>query len=269
VDDFTSPSLVACQERSIVDPDGVVCVSEPWVRRLRDEFGIEAGLVRNGVDAARHRPPRDGRERSALREGLGIGDRLALLAVGGIEPRKGSLTLLDAFAMLRSRLPERDPLLLLAGGATLFDYRDEVERFAARRAALGLGDDAVRVLGPVADAELRRLYRAADVFAFPSSKEGFGLVVLEALASGLPVVASAIEVLQTFLVDGESALLTPCGDAERLAGALARAACDGVLRAHLRRGGDAVVARHGWDAAAASHEVAYADFLAARMAVAG
>jgi glycosyltransferase-like protein len=269
VDTFRSPSLIACQERSIVAPDGVMCVSEPWIRRLREDFGVDARLVGNGVDAVRYRPPRDARERAAARAACAVGDRVTVLAVGGIEPRKGSLTLLDGFAGLRRALPERDPLLVVAGGATLFDYRDEIERFAARRRALDLGDAAVRVLGPVADEELELLYRAADVLAFPSVKEGFGLVVLEALASGLPVVASDIDVLRGFLVDGESALLVSCGDAARLAHALARVASDAALAARLRAGGHAVVARHGWDAAARAHEHAYAEFLAARVGVAG
>ena len=56
VDDFTSPSLVECQDRSIVAPDHVLCVSQPWVERLEQEFGVPAGLVANGVDARRFRP---------------------------------------------------------------------------------------------------------------------------------------------------------------------------------------------------------------------
>ena len=55
-------------------------------------------------------------------------ERLTILTVGGIEPRKGSLTLLEGFAQLRQTLPDHDPLLLIAGGTTLFDYRHELER---------------------------------------------------------------------------------------------------------------------------------------------
>jgi glycosyltransferase-like protein len=269
VDAFTSPSLVACQLRSILAPDRMLCVSPPWIRRLRDEFGVRAGLVGNGVDAGRFHPPRDAAERLAARRALAIDDRLAVLAVGGIEPRKGSLTLLDGFAGLRRALPERDPLLLVAGGATLFDYRHEVERFAQRRAALGLEDGSVRVLGPVSDAELERLYRAADVFAFPSVTEGFGLAVLEALASGLPVVASDLDVLRGFLADGDSALLTPGGDGEALARALTRVATDSALAARLRAGGRPVAAGHTWDAVARRHVRAYREFLSERLEVAG
>ena len=56
VDDFTSPSLVECQERSITEPDRVLCVSPPWVERLAEAFGRSAELVRNGVDTRRFRP---------------------------------------------------------------------------------------------------------------------------------------------------------------------------------------------------------------------
>jgi glycosyltransferase-like protein len=261
VDDFRSPSLIACQERSIAGPDHVLCVSEPWIARLRDEFGVEAELVANGVDAERFRPARDDDERAAARAAAGLNGELAILTVGGIEPRKGSLTLLRAFAAARSALPERHPVLLVAGGATLFDHRDEIGRFHALREDLGL-DSEVRVLGPVSDAELEGLYRAADVFALPSVKEGFGLAILEALAAGLPAVVSDLDVFRTFLADGASALMAPVGDERALGDALVRAAEDPELAERLRCGGRAVAARHGWDRAGAAHEAAYERFLA-------
>jgi glycosyltransferase-like protein len=262
VDDFRSPSLIACQQRSIAGPDHVLCVSEPWIARLRAEFGVGADLVANGVDTDRYRPPHDAAERAAARAAAGLDGELAILTVGGIEPRKGSLALLRAFAAARAALPERRPVLLLAGGATLFDHRDEIGRFHTLREELGLDGD-VRVLGPVSDPELEGLYRASDVFALPSVKEGFGLAVLEALACGLPAVVSDLDVFRTFLTDGESALMAPVGDDRALAAALVRAAADPRLAHRLREGGRAVAARHGWTAAAAAHEAAYARFLAA------
>jgi len=263
VDEFRSPSLIACQVHSIRDADRVVCVSEPWVARVRDEFGVEAGLVGNGVDAARYRPARDAAERAAAREATGLGGRLAILTVGGIEPRKGSLTLLEAFAAARDLLADRRPVLLVAGGATLFDYRDEIDRFHARAAELGLNGD-LRVLGPVEDAELERLYRAADVFTLPSTKEGYGLAVLEALAAGLPAVVSDLDVFRGFLGDGASALLAPAGDAGALAAALVRVAREPDLADRLRAGGRSVVARHTWARVAEVHEGEYRAFLARR-----
>ena len=260
VDDFRSPSLIACQIRSIAEPDRVLCVSPPWIARVRDEFGVGAGLVSNGVDTERYRPARDDAERRAARDAIGLDGRLAILTVGGIEPRKGSLTLLEAFAAARDALPERRPVLLVAGGATLFDYRDEIERFHARAAALGLNGD-LRVLGPVEDAELERLYRAADVFALPSTNEGFGLAVLEALAADLPAVVSDLDVFRGFLGDGDSALLARAGDPGALASALVRVAREPGLAERLRAGGRAVAARHTWAAVGEAHEAAYRDFL--------
>ena len=268
VDAFTSPSLIECQHRSIVGPDAVVCVSRPWVKRLRAEFGVRAGLVRNGVDARRYRPARDAGERRRGRAELGFGDRLAVLTVGGIEHRKGSIVLLEAFGALRRELPERDPLLVVAGGATLFDHREEIDRFARRRAQLGLGDSAVRLLGPRTDEQLELLYRSADMFAFPSVVEGFGLVVLEAMAAELPVVTSDIEVLRDVAVPERSAVVAGSGDAAAFARGLRRVASDETLRARLRAGGRGVVERYGWPAAARAHERVYADLLARPAAVA-
>jgi len=265
VDDFTSPSLIECQDRSIVAPDLVLSVSEPWLARLDEEFGVAARLVRNGVDRARFRPPLDLAERAADRAALGLGERLTVLTVGGIEPRKGSVTLLEGFTRLRELAPERDPLLLVVGGTTLFDYRDELDRFAARAGELGVADH-VRRAGTMSPAELERCYRAADVFAFPSTKEGFGLAALEALAAGLPVVASDLDVFRTFLADATNALLVPVGDGAALGAALDRVTRDGALRARLvARGQEAAVA-YGWNVAAAAHEDAYRAFVTARSA---
>jgi glycosyltransferase involved in cell wall biosynthesis len=182
--------------------------------------------------------------------------------VGGIEPRKGSVTLVEAFAGLRDKCPARDPLLVIAGGSTLFDYRHELDRFAARALQLGVSQH-VRVTGPLEPEELERLYRAADVFAFPSVKEGFGLAALEALACELPVVASDLEAFRVFL-DDRCARMVPVGDAAALGAALL-----GVARGERPRArGRAVARAWSWDAAAAAHERAYEDFLTAEASAA-
>lgn len=263
VDDFTSPSLVECQDRSILAPDLVVCVSAPWVARLREEFGVASGLVANGVDTARFTPAPDAASRRDARARHGLSGRFAVLTVGGIEPRKGSLTLLDGFARFRDAHPEERPLLVFAGGATLFDYRDERERFDRRLAQLGCADD-VRILGPVSDDALLDLYRASDVFAFPSVKEGFGLAALEAMSCGLPVVASDIDVFRSFIEHERDGLLVPAGDSGRLAEALARVATDPDLARRLAAAGPVTAAGHGWARSAAQHEEAYTAFLARR-----
>jgi glycosyltransferase involved in cell wall biosynthesis len=105
--------------------------------------------------------------------------------------------------------------------------------------------------------ELARLYQSATLVVCPSLWEGFGLAALEAIAAGLPLVASDLDVFRGFLTDGESALLTPVGDADALAQALARVKHDKALRTRLRTGARAVVEAHTWDASAALHERIY------------
>ncbi|MGZ4194379.1 MAG: MSMEG_0565 family glycosyltransferase [Solirubrobacteraceae bacterium] len=260
VDDFRSPSLIECQNRSIRQPDLLLCVSEAWVGRVRAEFGVEAGLVSNGVELTRFQPAAAPSDRDRDRAALDLGDRFCVLAIGGIEPRKGSLTLLEGFAELCRRMPRRRPLLVIAGGATLFDYRDEIDRFWQRAAELGIAQE-VRALGPLADDRLAVAYRAADVLAFPSTKEGFGLVPLEALAAGLPVVASDLPVFHAFLRDGHNALLVPVGDAGALAGALQRIAAEPELAGRLHAAGRRTAASFSWPRVAKLHEDAYRSFL--------
>jgi glycosyltransferase-like protein len=259
VDDFTTPALIECQERAILDADRVLVVSDHWRARLSADYGVEATVVRNGVDPARFGAGAAGeRERFRARAGAGA-DTFLVLTVGGIEPRKGSVTLLEAMAEMVARSNGRRPVLAVVGGHTFFDYRAYRDGALARLPELGLveGRD-VLLLGTVSEADLGGWYRAADAFAFPSVKEGFGLVVLEALAAGLPVVASDIPVFAEYLRDGESALLVPPGDAGALASALGRLAGDPALRRRLAAGGQPLLERFTWAASARAHREIYA-----------
>ena len=167
------------------------------------------------------------------------------------------MTLLEGFARLRELLPYRDPVLLIAGGSTLFDYRHEVDRFDARVHELDLARH-VRRLGALEPDEIERLFRAADVFAFPSVKEGFGLAALEALSAGLPLVASDLDVFRGFLTHERERAPAP-GRRRRRAGPRPRPrrARPGAARAPARAAAREVVAGFGWDASGAAHEAAY------------
>jgi glycosyltransferase-like protein len=257
-DDFTTAVLVECQRRSIHDPDRVLVVSRLWRDILAAEYGVEADVVPNGIDPDRFGPEVAG-QRAELRSRMGVGrDGFFVLTVGGIEPRKGTATLFEAMGELKTRL-DVPPVLGIVGGHSFQDYRAYRDAALARLPELGLdlGRDVV-VLGTVSDADLGGWYRAADAFAFPSVKEGFGLVVLEAMASGLPVVATDIPVFAEYLTDGTDAVLAPVGDAAALAAALERVATDPALRARLVAGGAEVVGRFTWEASARRHVEIYA-----------
>jgi glycosyltransferase-like protein len=255
VDDFVSQALVECQRRSILDPDHVLVVSQHWQRRLRAEFGVDAQVVTNGVDSPRFaRPPSvDG---SDLRARAGARGRFLFLTVGGIEPRKGSLELVEALAKVRA-VVSPPPVLAVVGGHSFQDYDPYREVVVGRAAELGLSiGGAVVLLGTVPDDELPRWYHAADAFVFPSHKEGWGLALLEALAAGLATVATDIPVFREFLGE-QDALLVPAGDAGTLGDVMVRVASDPALRSRLGRRGPRVAGRFTWRRCAEQHAAIY------------
>jgi glycosyltransferase-like protein len=258
VDDFTTEALIECQRWAIVEPDHVLVVSETWRRILADDFGVDAEVVPNGVDRRRFAAAPSGRDVARLRKRAGAGgDDFLLLAVGGIEPRKGSDHLVRALARVRGHAGRR-VVLAVIGGHAFQDHRWYRERVIDGLPSLGLdlGRDVV-LLGTVDDDELSVWYHAADALAFPSVKEGWGLVVLEAMAAGLPVVATDIPVLREYLVHDRDALLVAPGDDEALATAIAALVARSELRRRLADAGRAVAARYDWEASAARHADIY------------
>jgi glycosyltransferase-like protein len=256
VDDFTSPSLIECQRQAILEPDRILVVSEHWRDLLRREYGTAAEVVHNGVDPARFQAADPGQAKE-LRRRIGAADRPLILSVGGIEPRKGSDTLVRAIAALKQA--GRRPVHAVVGGHSFQDYRAYRDRVLASLPGLGLRlDDDVVLLGTVPDAELPGWYAAADVLAFPSTKEGWGLAVLEAMSAGLPVVTSDLPVFREFLTPGRDALMVPLDDPPALAAALASVLDDPALADRLRSAALATVERFSWTRSAAQHQAIYA-----------
>ncbi|WP_099022687.1 MSMEG_0565 family glycosyltransferase [Mycolicibacterium palauense] len=193
LDEFTTPVLAQCHESAIVEPYARICVSAAVAAEVRAGWGLRPAVIPNGVDAQRFidaAGESDARHRWRDRLGRYV------LTVGGIEPRKGTLDLVEAFHRLRRS--DGDLALVIAGGETLFDYRDY--RAELDRRCDDLGVEPV-ILGAVADDELPSLVAACEVFAFPSTKEGFGLAAMEALAAGRPVVVRDLPVLREVFGD--------------------------------------------------------------------
>jgi glycosyltransferase-like protein len=257
VDDFTTQVLIDCQRQAILEPDQLIVVSQDWQQRLRNEYGVQSDVIHNGVDATRF-PPIDPARRESLRAENGLTDRFVFLAVGGIEPRKGSTFLIQAMAKLAAEF-DPAPALVVVGGHSFQDYTAYRDQVLATLPDLGLqlGLDVI-LTGTVSDAHLHEWYRSADALAFPSVKEGWGLAVLEAMTADLPVVASDIPVLREYLAHDETAVLTRVADPTSLATGMRRLLTDEALRADLVQGGRALVPGFNWPRAAHEHARLYA-----------
>ena len=260
LDDFSSPQIQRWQLRGFKRARSVLCVSKLWCDVLERDHHIQATEVHNGVDTTRYAAtPQPADAEVASRLGLQCHANSAgpmVLAVGGIEERKNTVRLLEAFVLLRKQLPSAQ--LVVAGGVSLLNHDAYVQRFHTLLAQHGLTtgpNQPVVLTGGVRDSDMPALFRLADVVAMPSTREGFGLVVLESLASGTPVVVSQIAPFTQYLTDGDCHWADP----------LSPASIALALAAALRSGKSAALAgiasrlsqRFSWDSSAQRHLQAY------------
>ena len=187
-------------------------------------------LVPEGIDLPRWR-------RLAARAPQS-GDGATILCVARQYPRKQVADLLRALPAVRRAVPRARALIAGDG--------PEHARLRALAAALGLGDAAV-FTGTLPDDRLELLYRQADVFCLPSVQEGFGIVFLEAMACGLPVVATQAAAIPEVVPDRRAGLLVPPGDVAALSHALVELLARPSLRASYAAFGRAHVERFDWD----------------------
>ena len=225
----------------------IIVPLECVARQVVEHLGVDRDRVRVvplGVDAG-FRPP-SAAAVASVREHYALGAPFVLF-VGNIEPKKNLPTLLRAFAELtRHGLPHE----LVIAGTRGWKCRC-VFRLPAE---LGI-EDRVRFLGYVAEADLPGLYGAAELFAFPSLIEGFGLPPLEAMACGTPVVTSDAEALVE--TAGDAAEHVPARDAEALADAMRRVLGDQALRERLCQAGLARAAQFTWQRTAEATRAVY------------
>jgi glycosyltransferase-like protein len=253
VDSFADPRLSALQTRAIVSADRLFAVSRLWRDRLARDLGRIADLVGNGVDTQRFSPLADTND-AALRLLLNVPTGVRLfLAIGGIEKRKNTIGILNGFRIVHAK--HRSLCLVIAGGASLLDHHAYQAEFAAVLAASGLPDGVVIRTGALPQALMPALYRAADALVFPSIREGFGLVVLEAMASGVPVVTSRLAPFTEYLGDGDVLWCDPEDPASIAAGMTC--ALETSVRDALVARGFALAAQHDWTTTAHVHIPAY------------
>jgi glycosyltransferase-like protein len=252
IDSFGDPRLSEWQTRSIAEADKLFVVSELWQKQIMSEFDRPSTRIGNGVDTTRFCSGSRAIDQE-VRAKYGINGSHVLLAVGGIEERKNSVRILEAFQQVLT--VHRDAQLVVAGGASLLDHAAYRRQFEALLSADGVLDRAVLCLGPIPDAEMPSLYRLADALVFPSVKEGFGLVVLEAMASGAPVVTSRIAPFTEYLHENDVVWCDPLSVAS-IANAMAMVLTE-PLHSRLAQRGVLVARQHDWSNTAKAHLPVY------------
>jgi glycosyltransferase involved in cell wall biosynthesis len=219
----------------------LIAVSEYVARDVERWFGRKVIVIPNGVDPVKFRFDPEARRAARAELGLSEGDWL-VVTVGSIEGRKGTEHVLAALPRLRARAGGRRVLHAHVGDGS------SAQRAALRAAAARFGvGESVRLLGFTAAPE--RYYSAADAFALLSRDEAFGIVVIEALASGLPVVVSDGSAFPEIVPAGVGRLVRP-EDADAVADALGAVLAAGRPGEAARR---PTIGRFSWDAVAARY----------------
>lgn len=256
IEDYQSQYLRQCQDRSIREAGLCLCVSQHWQFELLQQYQIHAPRVINGVNLERFMTSTTAME-PLLQERWQLHGYPIYLTVGGIEPRKNSIGLLQAFAQVLETHPQAQ--LVIAGGSTLFDYQDYRADFFSVAQRLAIAHPALVLPGVIADTDLSALYHLADAFVFPSVKEGWGLVLLEAIASGLPVITSNQLPFTEFLTTDQALLINPHSP-----GAIA-AAMRQITQPELARSliqhSQPILPQYTWEASATLHVSYYQQFL--------
>jgi glycosyltransferase involved in cell wall biosynthesis len=227
--------------RFLAHADRIIVVSEATRRDALHFYGLDPAkieVIPEGVEP-RFRPEQDSARLAAVRQTYSLPDRF-ILYVGTIEPRKNLPVLLEAYHSIRSEHP--DVKLVIAGGKGWL-----YESFFERLRSLGF-EDQVTLTGHIPEDDLPALLSLAEVFAFPSVLEGFGLPPLEAMACGAPIVCSNASSLPEVVSD--AGLLVPPRDVRAWVESLNRVLADPSLRADLRARGLARAAQFTWERAA-------------------
>ncbi|SPM43305.1 Glycogen synthase [Mycobacterium numidiamassiliense] len=233
----TTKSLTLSVVRSLLRPMqekivGRIAVSDMARRWQMEALGTDAVEIPNGVDV-------DALSSAPLLDGYPRPGKTILFLGRYDESRKGMAVLLDALPKVAQRFPDVE--LLVVG------HGDESE---LRRQADGLAE-RMRFLGQVDDAGKASAMRSADVYCAPNvGGESFGIVLVEAMAAGTPVVASDLDAFRRVLRDGEAGRLVPVGDADALADALIEMLENDELRESYATAATEAVSRYDWSVVA-------------------
>ena len=250
-DEWESDIRAGIERLTVATADQVIASTPIDSSHLTDHYGADGSrvsIVPCGVDAEKFRPG----SQSAARRALGLGEERIVLFVGRIQQLKGIEVLIRAAALLATR--EHDgalpPYRVLIVGGRPAEQDDpesrEIQRLQKLAEGLGVAE-RIRWVGAVDHDELPEYYRAADVTVMPSTYESFGLVAVESMASGTPVVAARVGGLQATIQDGRTGYLIPWRDPALYAERIGQIIAQPELRAALGASARERALQFGWE----------------------
>jgi D-inositol-3-phosphate glycosyltransferase len=239
---------VDIERRTMATADRIVAATEIDRSHMLEAYGAnprKIAIVPGGVNLDTFEPG----SREAARLQLGLGPEPTLLFVGRIQRLKGIDILVRAAAALREEIGPLKVLIVGGTGQQSSEETRELDRIQGIINELHLGG-VVQLVGAVEQSRLADYYRAADVTVMPSTYESFGLVAVESMACGTPVVASRVGGLATVVRDGENGALVPWRDPSLFADRIRAILTDKRLAATMRAGALETAHQYSWDAVA-------------------
>lgn len=268
-DGHESRQRIEIERRLIGEVDAIVAANARERAEMTWWYGQHTPKIHDipcGIDLDLFQPG----DRAAARAALGFDAAPVLLFVGRIDPVKGLEFLLDGYAALRATWTDGSPprLVIVGGDLTPAGLGDDLARIHAQAAAKGIAD-GITFAGSQPHERLPEYYNAADLVVVPSRYESFGLVAVEGMACGTPVVASRVGGLPYTVEDGINGFLMPYGAVDQLAAASAHVLRDPALWAHLSAGAIATAQRFGWEQVTERILALYRTVVAQRLAPVG
>lgn len=261
--ELAPPERIEGEQEVIEVADRIVAATPAEQAQLHWLYGNRTGkeiVVSPGVDLDKFRPlPK---EAAKAHVGIPVRDR-NILFVGRIEPLKGVDTLLQAMALIQDRYPtavENVDVTIIGGDPWANDPDLEMARLQAMREQLGI-HDIVTFIGARDQNELPFYYAAAEIVVMPSHYESFGMVALEAMATGTPVIASEVGGLAFLVQDGENGFHVPSRDPETLAERIYELLTNDTCRTRLGQNALNHARQYAWSDIAAQMLDVYSELL--------
>lgn len=263
------PRIDALVRRWLPQADCLVATTDTVAAEYRAIGVAEERIARvpNGVDVVRLGRKTD---RAATRKRLGIAvDAKVFLAVGRNHPKKSFSTLLEAVAQLKTQ--GHDGIRVVIAGLGASALRPQAESLGITKETLLIEQIGNAVPGQLPielpSDELVALYQAADVFVLPSITETFGIVLVEAMAAGLPVITTDSPGCRDIVRNGRDGLIVPPSDATALAGAIGQVLGDSALLVALRQKSLARAQDFAWDDVVTQYEALYSKLISHNLTV--